>query len=51
MKKQIGHSPDLCDAVALAVYAMNHSEGDTSTEAERASAVADRYLRFFNTYN
>lgn len=51
VKKLIGHSPDLCDAVALAVYAMNHSEIDTCTETEHAAAVADRYLRFFNTYN
>ncbi len=51
VKKVIGHSPDLCDAVALAVYAMNHSDGDKVSDIEHASAVADRYLHFFDAYN
>lgn len=49
VKKQIGHSPDLADAIALAVYAMNHS-GSNSEEmtSERAADIADRYLRFMS---
>jgi hypothetical protein len=27
VKKILGRSPDLCDATALAVYAMNHGSG------------------------
>lgn len=44
-KKILGHSPDLADAVALAVYAKNHgsaSPGQGYT-AEQARAVLDRY--------
>lgn len=45
-KKLLGHSPDLADACALAVYAMNHggttSEGDYT--AEQAREVTDRVL-------
>ena len=47
-KKILGHSPDMADAVALAVYAKNHGgnrpgEGYSS---EQASEVADRYLAY-----
>lgn len=39
VKQVIGHSPDLCDAVALAVYAMNHR----NKEEDYSNAV-DQYL-------
>lgn len=44
VKKVLGHSPDLCDAVALAVYAMNHNSTNhiTNTQAE---ALVEEYLR------
>lgn len=49
-KKVLGHSPDLADATALAVYAKNHcgqsANGDIS--AEKASEIQDRYLRYFH---
>ena len=51
VKKILGHSPDLCDAVALAVYAMNHGEQMPEYNARRASEVADKYLAYFNYYN
>lgn len=51
VKKILGHSPDLCDAVALAVYAMNHAEQMSEYDARKASDIADRYLRYFNLYN
>ena len=45
VKKILGHSPDLCDAVALAVYAMNHSvAGDY--DAKMAASIADKYLYY-----
>lgn len=47
VKKILGHSPDLCDAVALAVYAMNHAA--TSVYDDRkAGDIADKYLAYFN---
>ena len=51
VKKILGHSPDLCDAVALAVYAMNHGEQMPEYNARKASEVADKYLAYFNFYN
>lgn len=51
IKKILGHSPDLCDAVALAVYAMNHSEQMPEYNSKKASEVADKYLAYFNFYN
>lgn len=51
VKKILGHSPDLCDAVALAVYAMNHGEQMPEYSAKKASEVADKYLRYFQIYN
>lgn len=45
VKKILGHSPDLCDAVALAVYAMNHTESQVMTQ-QQAEAVVDEYLRY-----
>lgn len=44
VKKILGHSPDKCDAVALAVYAMKHAENKVITDRQ-AEAVADEYLR------
>lgn len=45
VKKIIGHSPDLCDAVALAVYAMNHNNVNKITD-KQAEAIVDEYLRY-----
>lgn len=45
VKKIIGHSPDLCDAVALAVYAMNHNNVNKITD-KQAEALVDEYLRY-----
>ena len=45
-KKILGHSPDLADACALAVYSKNHN-GATSTSgytAEQAREITDRLL-------
>jgi len=49
IKKQIGHSPDHSDALALAIYAMNHTVG--SAADERATEIANRYLQYFRMYN
>lgn len=49
IKKQIGHSPDHSDALALAVYAMNHAVG--SAADDRATEIANRYLQYFRMYN
>jgi hypothetical protein len=44
VKKILGHSPDLCDALALAVYAMNHeAEIHNLTPAESLD-VALRFV-------
>ena len=51
VKKILGHSPDLCDAVALAVYAMNHSEQMPEYSAKKAADIANRYLALWNRYN
>ena len=51
VKKILGHSPDLCDAVALAVYAMNHSEQMPEYSAKKATEVANKYLAYFARYN
>lgn len=44
-KKILGHSPDLADAVALAVYAKNHggAKADGGYSSEKARSVLDRY--------
>lgn len=49
IKKQIGHSPDHSDALALAVYAMNHSntEVEQGTTAEEAAEIASKYLHYY----
>lgn len=51
VKKILGHSPDLCDAVALAVYAMNHGEQMPEYSAKKAADIANKYLAYFNRYN
>lgn len=51
VKKILGHSPDLCDAVALAVYAMNHGEQMPEYSAKKASDIANKYLQFFKVYH
>lgn len=45
-KKILGHSPDMADAVALAVYAKNHGDVKPGEgySAEKAREVADRYF-------
>lgn len=43
IKKILGHSPDLCDAVALAVYAMNHGNKEVLTD-QQADKLVDEYL-------
>lgn len=47
VKKILGHSPDLCDAVALAVYAMNHSIANPTYDNRKAASIADTYLAYF----
>lgn len=44
-KKILGHSPDLADAVALAVYAKNHdvAKPNEGYSTEKARSVLDRY--------
>lgn len=49
VKKQLGHSPDSADALALAVYARNHAadiamDAKKDYTAEEASEVLDRML-------
>lgn len=51
VKKILGHSPDLCDAVALAVYAMNHGEQMPEYNAKKASEISSKYLAYFARYN
>jgi hypothetical protein len=43
VKKILGNSPDLCDAVALAVYAMNHGNKEILTD-QQAEKLVDEYL-------
>jgi hypothetical protein len=43
IKKVLGHSPDLCDAVALALYAMNHGNKEVITN-KQADKLVDEYL-------
>jgi hypothetical protein len=46
-KKTLGHSPDLADSIALAIYAKNHGpklEEKKDYTAEEASEVLDRML-------
>jgi len=51
IKKQLGHSPDLSDAISLAIYAMNHCDQMPEYNAKKAQDVANKYLRYFNYYN
>jgi len=45
IKKVLGHSPDLCDAIALSVFAMRHgSELSKKNEEEDASQSLSDYL-------
>lgn len=44
VKKILGHSPDMCDAVALAVYAMNHTDTMEAVTADKAKEIAAKYL-------
>ena len=46
VKKVLGHSPDLCDAVALAVYAMNHSDVTTEYNSKKAEEIGLNYLKW-----
>lgn len=45
VKKILGHSPDMCDAVALAVYAMNHRNNGVMTDKQMESVV-DEYMMY-----
>lgn len=51
IKKQLGHSPDLADSIALAIYAMNHYTEMPEYNTKKASEVAEKYLRYFQIYN
>lgn len=51
IKKQLGHSPDLADSIALAVYAKNHMAQLPSYSAKKATEVANKYLAYFTRYN
>ena len=52
VKKILGHSPDICDACALAVYAMNHNDSNCAEMTpDRASAIANKYLYYFHKYS
>lgn len=44
VKKILGHSPDLCDALALAVYAMNHEGSVHSLTPAESLDVALRFV-------
>lgn len=47
VKEILGHSPDLADAIALSVYAMNHSTVDIYDD-RKADEIASKYLAYFN---
>ena len=54
VKKQLGgKSPDLADAIALALYAKNHGEHTSSGDisASKAADICENYLRYFNSAN
>lgn len=46
VKKILGHSPDLCDALALAVFAKNHGFTNVNSKLaiDRAREISDKYL-------
>ena len=46
VKKILGHSPDLCDALALAVFAKNHGFTNVNSKlaVDRAREISDKYL-------
>lgn len=46
VKKILGHSPDRCDAVALAVYAMNHKGGQQGMTNKQIEDTVDEYMRY-----
>ena len=48
-KKILGHSPDLADACALAVYAKNHysDDGTGNVSPEKAEEILNRYLAYY----
>lgn len=50
VKKILGHSPDLCDSVALAVYAMNHS-GQEQEQSKKAEEIGSKYLQYFEMFS
>ena len=51
VKEILGHSPDLADSIALAVYSMNHAVKETEYDSKKAEDIADRYLHYFNSMN
>jgi hypothetical protein len=48
VKKILGHSPDRCDAVALAVYAMNHGKGKQGMTQQQMEETVDEYMRYMS---
>ena len=50
-KKILGHSPDLADALALAVYAKNHGGAtpDDGISDEKAMDIVNKYRNYFNS--
>ena len=51
IKKQLGHSPDLADAITLSIYAKNHFEQMPEYNAQKASDIANKYLQYFKVYH
>jgi hypothetical protein len=45
-----GRSPDLADALALAIYAKNHQDEEETggVSAEKAEEIQNRYMAYFN---
>lgn len=46
VKKILGHSPDRCDAVALAVYAMNHNGGQQGMTDRQIEDTVNEYMMY-----
>lgn len=46
IKELIGHSPDKADSLALAVYAMNHSDITTEYTSKKAEEIGLNYLKW-----
>ena len=44
IKELIGHSPDKADSLALAVYAMNHTDQTPEYNSKKAEEIGSKYL-------